>query len=165
MGGRKSSSNGFGRRFSFRREAMHAQSPLYSDGGTFHAWQQPERQQCGQWQPYREMDPQLRLPHFFHKQHKWNDHVAYGKDREIGRGVIGALMVQGGSALGAGCHNTQIGLEYVPAPTSGAGFSEATPNGLLPAAMVDFVHERHSASQAQQYQSQHGRSGNLPQSA
>ncbi len=75
----------------------------------------------GQGQPHRRMEPQGRAVGYFHGQHQADHHMANNNDGEIGRRVVGALMMQRLAAMGAIVRDLQKAVEQ-GANTAGRAF-------------------------------------------
>ncbi len=104
---------------------MHSEGPLQSDNPALDAWQQPQRQNQCQRQPYGEMDHEGWLPNLLYNQEERHDDVSDDEYRKIGRGVVGSLVVQFAGTNRTSRIDFEItGIERSLA-TGGATFPEA----------------------------------------
>ena len=77
-----------------RVETMHAICPLPADDRALDRLQQPERQNQRQRQPEQEMHPIGRREGNLDREHERHHDVTDNENDEIGRSVVGALMME-----------------------------------------------------------------------
>ena len=119
---------------------MHSKGPLQPDCCALGAWQKPQAQNQGGWKPDGSMKPKRRRPNFLSHQKCRNDEVAHNHDGEIGRCVIGPLVMQGRVTMSAVIHNTEIGFEKLAFAASRTAVAKTAPHRFCPRLVSEFVH-------------------------
>ena len=73
---------------------MHPQRPLQTNHCAFEHGQQGKSKDECQWQPDGHMNPDGRLPELLNDEEGWYDDMSNGHNRQIGRCIIRALIMQ-----------------------------------------------------------------------
>ena len=104
---------------------MHAQGPLQAHKGAFDGRKDEQRERHGQWQPDHRMEPEGRPVGHLDYEHQAHHDVADNDDGEIGRRVVGAVVMQLFAAGGAGVGHLQIAPEHGTAAAGRAAQTRA----------------------------------------
>ena len=115
---------------------MHAKRPLQPDNPALDAWQQPQGQEKRQGKPDDAMDPQGRFPYLLDHQHRRHNDMRNHCDGEIGRGIIGAVVMQGSAAMAALRRHGEIGLQKGSDAAAWAFQPQAAPDGFGPGSVI-----------------------------
>ena len=109
---------------------MHIKGPLKADKRPLDRAQHPEGENERQRDPQRHMDPDLRMIEHFHRQHGRNDDMSDNGDGEIGRCVVGPVMVDFLTTVVAVMDRGQKALEQFAPAAGGAGVHKAAGDRL-----------------------------------
>ena len=90
---------------SFKTKPMHPKSPLQADNSSLYDWHQGKCQAECQGQPESGMDEIRWLPNTLHDKHEGDEDMPDNENCEIGRRIVGPLMMQGRAAMAAGAGN------------------------------------------------------------
>ena len=93
---------------------------MQSDERPFDRGQDDKGEDDGERQPQRRMHPERRPVGHLHGEHKADHDVADNDDGEIGRRVVGAMMMQGLAAIGAGIGHLEVAPKHGALAAGGA---------------------------------------------
>src|SRR6187200_1467646 len=108
-------------------EAMHPERPLQGDDRALHVGQDHHGHDDGQRHPEAQMNEDGGMPEVLGNQRERQDDMADEKHGEIGRGFIGAVMIELLAAMAATLEHLQIGGEQRSRAAMRAEAGEAKP--------------------------------------
>ena len=110
-------------------EAVHVERPLQADQRALDARQQPQRAEQRQRQPDDHVHPERRHQRLLHRQQAADHDVPDDHDGEVGRRIVGALMMQLLAAHRARVVHLQVAVRTAhPCRTSGSAARTRAPS-------------------------------------
>lgn len=109
-------------------ETVQSQAPLQGNDRALDWLQETERQDERGRQPQHQVHPVGRRIVGLHRQHGWDQHVSDDQDHDVGREIVGAMMMQLLAARIAAILHLEKGSEHPALAAAGTAAAQPVPD-------------------------------------